>query len=279
MTVRVVTDSTADLPPDLAAEHGITVVPLNLHFGQETYLDGIDITPDQFYQRLTSGAQLPTTSQPSVGAFMEVYEGLREGAEGIVSVHISAKLSGTCNSANQAKAELSETITVEVVDTELASLGLGLAALAAAKAAQSGAGLAEVAAEARRAADETSVLFMVDTLEYLQKGGRIGKAAAFFGGLLNVKPLLTIQDGQVHPLERARTRSKAMGRLEEMLQAEAPIQQLAVMYTTTPDDANALAQRGAPLVAPEQPIIGRLGAVVGTYAGPGLLGVALRKAS
>ena len=123
MTVRVVTDSTADLPPDLAAEHGITVVPLNLHFGQETYLDGIDITPDQFYQRLTSGAQLPTTSQPSVGAFMEVYEGLREGAEGIVSVHISAKLSGTCNSANQAKAELSETITVEIVDTQLAVPG------------------------------------------------------------------------------------------------------------------------------------------------------------
>ena len=278
MTVRVVTDSTADLPPDLAAEHGITVVPLNLHFGQETYLDGIDITPDEFYQRLTSSPQLPTTSQPSVGAFMEVYEGLREGAEGIVSVHISAKLSGTCNSANQAKAELSETVAIEIVDTQLASLGVGLAALAAARAAQAGAGLAEVAAEARRAADETRVLFMVDTLEYLQKGGRIGKAAAFFGGLLNVKPLLTIHEGQVHPLERARTRSKAMDRLEQMLQAEAPIQQLAVMCTTTPDDANAVAQRNAWLVAPEQPIIGRLGAVVGTYAGPGLLGVALRKA-
>ena len=119
---------------------------------------------------------------------------------------------------------------------------------------------------------------MVDTLEYLQKGGRIGKAAAFFGGLLNVKPLLTIHEGQVHPLERARTRSKAMDRLEQMLQAEAPIQQLAVMCTTTPDDANAVAQRSAWLVAPEQPIIGRLGAVVGTFAGPGLLGVALRKA-
>ena len=278
MAVRVITDSTADLPPELAADHGITVVPLNIHFGEEVYRDGLDISPDEFYQRLVSSPRLPTTSQPSVGAFMEAYQGVLEGAQGIVSVHISAKLSGTCNSALQAREELSGTVPIEVVDTGQASLGLGLAALAAARAAQSGGSFAEVVEEARRTAGQASVLFMVDTLEYLQKGGRIGKAAAFLGGILNIKPLLSIRDGEVHPLERARTRGKAVDRLMELVQEAMPLQELWAMHSTTPQEAQELAQRLAPCVPGGQVLVGRLGSVVGTYVGPGLLGVGLRRA-
>ena len=269
MPVRVVTDSTADLPPEVAKAHGITVVPLNVQFGEESYRDGVDITPDQFYQRLVSSPRLPTTSQPSVGAFIEAYQGIAEGAEGIVSVHISGKLSGTCNSATQAQTELAETVPIEVVDTRQASLATGLVALAAARAAQAGGSFAEVAVEARRAAEEVSVLFMVDTLEYLQKGGRIGKAAAFLGGLLNVKPLLTIRDGEVHPLERARTRSRAVARLVELVRQAAPVRELAVMHSTTPEDAEELARRVAPLLSEGEVVMGGWAASSAPTRGPG----------
>ena len=277
MTVHVVTDSTADLPPELAQGLGITVVPLNVHFGEQSFQDGLEITPDDFYQRLLASPRPPTTSQPSVGAFLDTYQRLGKEADGIVSVHISAKLSGTCNSALQAREELAGSLPVEVVDTGQASLGLGLVAMATARAAQGGADIAETQAEARRAMEQVSVLFMVDTLEYLQKGGRIGKGAAFLGGILNVKPLLCIHDGEVHPLERARTRSKAVDRLVELVQEEAPYQELAVMHTTTPDAAQELAQRLAPCVPGGQVLVGQLGSVVGTYAGPGLLGVSMRR--
>ena len=277
MTLRVVTDSTADLPPEVAQGLGITVVPLNVHFGEQSFQDGLEITPDDFYRRLVSSSRPPTTSQPSVGAFLETYQGLSQETDGIVSVHISAKLSGTCNSALQAREELAGSLPIEVVDTGQASLGLGLVAMAAARAAQGGADMAETQAEARRAMEQVSVLFMVDTLEYLQKGGRIGKAAAFLGGILNIKPLLRIHDGEVHPLERARTRSKAVDRLVELIQEGAPYQELAVMHSTTPEDVQELARRLAPCVPGGQVLVGQLGSVVGTYAGPGLLGVGMRR--
>ena len=202
MTVRVVTDSTADIPPEIAAELGIDVVPLNVHFGTDTYRDNIDLSADEFYQRLVSSPRPPTTSQPSVGAFLEVYQKALGEADGIVSVHISAKLSGTWNSAVQAREQLDDSSRVQVVDTQQASMGLGWVAVTAAKAAQAGASLDEVASAAKSACEQVRVIFLVDTLEYLQKGGRIGKAQAMFGSVLAIKPLLTLQDGEVHPMER-----------------------------------------------------------------------------
>ena len=274
MTVRVVTDSTADLPPEMAAELGIEVVPLNVHFGTDTYRDNIDLSADEFYQRLVSSPRTPTTSQPSVGAFLEVYQkALDEGAEGIVSVHISAKLSGTWNSAVQAREQLDDPSRVEVVDTQQASMGLGWVAVAAAKAAQAGGSLEEVASAAKSAGGKVRAIFLVDTLEYLQKGGRIGKAQAMFGSVLAIKPLLTLENGEVHPMERVRTRGKGVARLVQLVQEAAPLQSLAVLYTTTEDEARALAERLAPCVPSGQVVVGRLGTVVGTYAGPGLLGV------
>ena len=274
MTVRVVTDSTGDLPTEMAEELGIEVVPLNVHFGTDTYRDNIDITADEFYERLVSSPRTPTTSQPSVGAFLEVYQKiLEEGADGIVSVHISAKLSGTWNSSVQAREQLDDPSKVEVVDTGQASMGLGWVAVAAAKAAQAGGSLEEVASAARSAAEGVQVLFLVDTLEYLQKGGRIGKAQAMFGSVLSIKPLLTLQDGEVHPLEKVRTRGKGVARLVQLVQEAAPLQRMAVLYTTTEDEARALAERLSPCVPSGEIVIGRLGTVVGTYAGPGVLGV------
>ena len=273
MTVRVITDSTADLPPEMAAELRIEVVPLNVHFGTDTFRDGIDLSADEFYERLVASPRPPTTSQPSVGAFLEVYQKALEGADGIVSVHISAKVSGTWNSAVQAREQLSDSSKVTVVDTGQASMGLGWVAVAAARAAQAGASMDEVASLARSAAEQVRVLFLVDTLEYLQKGGRIGKAQAMFGSVLAIKPILTIQEGEVHPLERVRTRGKGVARLVQLVQEAAPLQSMAVLYTTTEDEARALAERLGPCVPSGQVIVGRLGTVVGTYAGPGLLGV------
>ena len=273
MTVRVITDSTADLPPEMAAELGIEVVPLNVHFGTDTFRDGIDLSADEFYERLVASPRPPTTSQPSVGAFLEVYQKALEGADGVVSVHISAKVSGTWNSAVQAREQLSDSSKVTVVDTGQASMGLGWVAVAAARAAQAGASMDEVASLARSAAEQVRVLFLVDTLEYLQKGGRIGKAQAMFGSVLAIKPILTIQEGEVHPLERVRTRGKGVARLVQLVQEAAPLQSMAVLYTTTEDEARALAERLGPCVPSGQVIVGRLGTVVGTYAGPGLLGV------
>ena len=248
-------------------------MPLNVHFGTDTFRDGIDLSADEFYERLVASPRPPTTSQPSVGAFLEVYQKALEGADGVVSVHISAKVSGTWNSAVQAREQLSDSSKVTVVDTGQASMGLGWVAVAAARAAQAGASMDEVASLARSAAEQVRVLFLVDTLEYLQKGGRIGKAQAMFGSVLAIKPLLTIQEGEVHPLERVRTRGKGVARLVQLVQEAAPLQSMAVLYTTTEDEARALAERLSPCVPSGQVIVGRLGTVVGTYAGPGLLGV------
>ena len=273
MPVRVVTDSTADLPAEVTRQWGITVVPLTVHFGQETYRNGVDITPDEFYRRLAAAPKLPTTAQPPVGAFVETYKALALGTEGILSIHISAKLSGTYNSALGAKEEVKGLCPIEVVDSLQGSLGLGLVALAAARAAQAGKPLGEVAAEARRASGQT-----LDTLEYLAKGGRIGKAQAFLGSLLNIKPIVGLEEGETHPFERVRSRRRALERLAQMARDLAPLQEAWVVHATTPDDARDLAERIKTLVPTGEVPIGRLGPVVGTYLGPGALGLALRRA-
>ena len=273
MAVKVVTDSTADLPPELARRLGITVVPLNLHFGDEVYRDGVDLTPDAFYQRLVSASPLPTTSQPSVGAFLELYRDLVGGGDPVVSIHISSKLSGTYNSANQARQELADA-QIEVIDSLQGSLGLGLMVMQAARAASQGQSLEQVTQVTRQAMGRVYFFGLLDTLEYLQKGGRIGRAQAFLGSLLRVKPILTCRDGEVHPLERAHSRTRGIQRLEELARELAPIQDLGVLHSTTPEEAHALAERLRPLASGEV-VMSQVGPVVGTYLGPGVLGVAL----
>jgi DegV family protein with EDD domain len=250
-----------------------------VHFGDEVLLDGVTIKGDEFYRRLQGGGVFPKTSQPSAGAFADVYRQLSAaGAKAIVSVHISSKVSGTWNSATQARAEVGDAIPIEVVDTLQASMGLGLIVMEVAKAAATGESAADLAALARDLAGLTRFFGLVETLEYLHKGGRIGRAQMLLGSLLKIHPILTMQDGIAHPLERARTRSKGLERMKAIAEASAPLRALAVLYSTQPEEAKRLASelKG---VAPEGGVtIAQFGPVLGTYLGPDAMGVALIRA-
>lgn len=278
MTVRVVTDSTADLPPEVARELAITVVPLLVLFGDEVYRDGVDLTNEEFFRRLTTSPVLPTTSQPSVGAFQEAYRNLAAVANQIVSIHISAWVSGTCQSAIQATSSLGGSPRVEVVDSQTTSMGLGFQVIAAARAAQAGASIEEAAAVARSVGRRHHLLALLETLEYLRRGGRIGRAQAFLGSILNLKPLLTIRDGVVHPVARVRTRARALEELLRHSLAYGDLEDVAVIHGTTPEDAEMLAQRVRERL-PQVPIhVGRLGPVLGVHGGPGIIGMVVIEA-
>ena len=275
MVVKVVTDSTSDLPLDLAQRLDITVVPLNIHFEDEAYKDGVDITKDDFYKRLMASAKLPTTSQPSVGDFLQVYQELSESGHEIVSIHISAKLSGTYNSATQAREALGNGTRVHIIDSGQVSMGLGLIAREAAHMVQAGASFQQVIDGVERCLPHTYVFALLDTLEYLQKGGRIGKAGAFLGSLLSIKPIVTCKEGEIHPVERVRTRVKGIAKLQEIARTLAPLKRLGLIHSTTPEDAEALAQSFSDLISSDEMIVSRFGPVLGTYTGPGALGVAV----
>lgn len=277
MALRVVTDSTADLPPKVAEELGIVVVPLAVNFGNEYYLDGVDLSADEFYHKLQRSPTLPTTSQPSPGAFAQTYDRLAAETSEILSIHISAKLSGTYASAIAGRDLAGAGADIEVIDSLQASMGLGLLAIMAAKAANNGASLDAVVEMVERAMPRTQFFGAVDTLEYLQKGGRIGKAQFWLGTLLNVKPLIACRDGETHPLERVRSRKRALERLVELALEHKSIQDMAVMHSTTPADAELIGERLSAAFPEERIYRARFGPVIGTYLGPGAVGVALRE--
>ena len=274
MTVRIVTDSTADLPAALAQDMGIVVVPLNVHFDDEVFTDGVTIHSDEFYQRLVSSSNLPKTSQPAIGAFMEAYQQILNDADGIVSVHVSSQVSGTVNAAQLAVSELGSD-AIEVVDTLQASLALGLIAIAAAKVARDGGSLAQVAAEAKSASQRARFFGLVETLEYLEKGGRIGKAQALLGSLLRIKPILTLREGIAHPVEKVRTRAKGLERLAAITAAMAPLEAVGVMSSDVAEDARLIVDALSQHIQVPDPVVSRFGPVLGTYLGPGSLGVAM----
>ena len=271
--IRVVTDSGADIPKEMAQELGIRIVPLTIHFGDEERRDGVDLSQEEFYRRLRAG-EMSRTTQPAPADFEAAYRGLaEEGAEAIISCHLSSKLSGTFQSA--ALAAQAVDVPVHVVDTRSASLGTGLVAIEAARLAREGADVKVILARAHSIIAQQRVLFMVDTLEYLQRNGRIGKAQAFVGGLLNVKPILTLDDGVVAPLERARGRNKAVARLLERLSETAggvPLR-VAVVHGDAPAEAAALAEQIRSRVRVAEMITAVLGPTIGTHAGPGTLGI------
>jgi DegV family protein with EDD domain len=275
MAIRIVTDSVADLAPALASANDITVVPAYVIIGSETYKDGVEITADRFYSRLAGLSRLPTTSQPTIGDFQEVYQRLLDQGHQVVSVHVSSKLSGTVNSATQAKAALGDSSQIEIVDSQLASAPMALAVLSAAQWARDTSDYRDVARRVRQSLVRNHGFILVDTLEYLQKGGRIGKAQAFVGGMLKVKPILTIRDGEVHPVERPRSLERAKNRLIDIARELAPIRQLNVSYSTDRVQALALRAELAELVDPEHLIESRFGPTLGTYLGPNALGVAV----
>jgi len=274
MTVRIVTDSSADLPADLVRQHGITVLPCYVVVDDQTFKDGVEINTDDFYRRLQADGRTPTTAQPTVADFQEVYRDLAGQGDQVLSIHVSGKLSGTLNSAEQAKASL-DGAEIELIDSQLASIPLGLAVLDAAVTASEGGSLQEVAEKVRQGLGLHHGLFALDTLEYLYKGGRIGKARAFMGSVLHVKPILRLQDGEAHPVERPRNRERAMRRLVELASELAPVRRLAVIYSTDADRMATLKQDLTGLLPADQIIEARFGSTLGTYIGPDALGVAI----
>jgi len=275
VTVRIVTDSTADLPDFLVAELGITVVPLHIHFGEETYEDGVTISKDEFYKRLVTSPKLPKTSAPSSGAFTETYAQLAEETDEIVSIHISSRLSATYQSATVARDTFPAETSISVVDSRFATIGLGLIVEQAARMARSGERAAIIVKEVEAAISRTHLFGVVDTLEYLHKGGRIGMASALLGSLLKVKPIIGVRDGIVHPIERVRGREKAFDRLVEMVSKFETISRLAVAHTTAEDEMERLVERLSGFFPPEKMMCSRCGATLGTYLGPDTLCIAL----
>jgi DegV family protein with EDD domain len=271
-TVAIVTDSTADLPAQLAGTRSITVVPLTLHFEGKSLLDGVDITPSDFYRQLPTATTHPTTSQPSAGRFAETYSELLKDHEAIISIHISEKLSGTYSSARQG-AGMTDPKRIHVIDSQVASMSLGLITLAASKLAAQGEDAATIESKVLAMREQVETYFSVATLEFLRRGGRIGRANALLGSVLQVKPVLCIRDGLVTPLERVRTFDRALNRVIELVRAVDRGQGVCAIVGHA--DAEGAAERVAREIEPiaETLMIQPLGPVVGAHAGPGVVGV------
>lgn len=275
--VALVTDSTTYLPPELSKGYDIHIVPSVVIWGGKELKDGFDIQPGEFYKKLASATDMPTTSQPSPGAFKDMFEKLiKDGFTDILGLFVSAKLSGTIASAVQAKSQVTGA-NIEVMDGHSASMGTGWALLEAAKAAKAGKSLKEVAEIAKKAGDHTGLLLLVDTLEFLHRGGRIGGGARFLGTALNLKPILEVEEGALEARERVRTKSKAMERMvelaEERIAGRTPLK-LAVVHANAEAEANALMETATKRLKPEQTAVTAVSPAVGTHTGPGTLGIA-----
>ncbi|MBE2222572.1 MAG: DegV family protein [Anaerolineae bacterium] len=274
--VAVVVDSTAYIPQALVEQHNIHVIPLLVNWSGESLRDNVDITPDDFYKRLETAKEMPSTSQPSAGEFYDLYSKVAEEAESIVSIHISSELSGTVASAHAAAA-LMEGFPIEIVDSKSTSMGLGFMALVAAQAVENGATTKEAAAVARDLIPDVRVVFVVDTLEFLHRGGRIGGASRLFGSMLSIKPLLELQEGKIEALEKVRTKRKAVQRLLDIVvEACAGKSKVhaAVANASSPQEAQSVADELQKRLQPTELYIVDMSPVIGTHTGPGALGIA-----
>ncbi|MEK6990551.1 DegV family protein [Paenibacillus sp. FSL K6-1566] len=273
----IVTDSTADIPADLVKQHNIHIVPLRLMFGEETYLDGVEISAGEFYKKLIQSTQLPTTSQPSPADFVAVYESILDRYPGcsIISIHISSGLSGTYQSALLATSLIERDADITVWDTKSASYGFGLFVVHAARLAEEGAAAADIVASLEELRSKRRLYFLVDTLEYLQKGGRIGKASAVLGTLLNIKPILSIDDeGIIFPVEKVRGRKKATARMIELFQQDLPgVRHIKVAVGHTADRSlvEDFLQQLSAVFTVEDVVYSEIGPVIGTHVGPGTI--------
>jgi DegV family protein with EDD domain len=276
LTIKIVTDSTADLPLQLVEELGITVVPVYVRFGDKIYRDRVDISEDEFYQRLLLDHIHPSTTQPSPQDFVDVYMNLADQADGIISIHVSSKLSGTYNSALLGKELVEKECPIEVVDSQVLTMGLGQLVIAASTIAESGKSLQQVVEEVKQMIPSIHVLGLLDTLKYLALGGRIGKVQALLGSILSVKPMLTIKDGELVPAGRFRSRAKGIDRLFDFVKNAVDIQDLAIVYNTTPDEGQALVERMDSMFPKERIRLAKLGPALGVHAGPDILFVSLR---
>lgn len=269
--IAVVSDSVADIPNDIAAKLDISVVPLLLRFGDEEYRDGIDITSEAFYERLKSTVEFPTTSMSPPAAYTELYDRLAERAEGILVVTLSARLSGTYEVARRAAEGMHRRCRVEVMDSRAATMTEGFIVMRAAQAARDGATMEEAMAVVERTRSRVDFLCTFETLEYLQRGGRIGGASALLGSMLHINPLINLRDGIVMPAGRTRSRSKAVDRLVEFVAGYSKIEELAVENTACAEEAEELIGRLSPYFPAERVLRSTMTPVIGAHTGPGLL--------
>jgi DegV family protein with EDD domain len=275
MTVKIVTDSVADLPPQVAEKLGITVIPLHVRFGTEVYRDGIDLTAEQFYQKLRHNKTLPVTSVPSPASFAEAYDKLSEETDEILTIILSSRFSGTYDVALQSIGLMKRKCRVEVIDSRWAVMAEGFVVMKAAEAAQAGASLDEVMDIARLSIRRVDFRAVFDTLEYLRRGGRIGAAQALLGSMLKINPIITMKDGVVEPAGRTRSRAKAIDQLYDFATSYAHIEEVAVEDTACPEEAEALVQRLDSIFPKERIYRSKMTPVIGTHTGPGLLVVVI----
>ena len=275
MTVKIVTDSVADLPSHVVKELDITVVPILVRWGEELYRDGIDLTAAQFYERLKRSRIPPSTSVPSPGTFAEAYDKLAEESNEIIAIIVTSRLTGTYNVALQSIGLMKRKCRVEVIDSKCATMAEGFVVMKAAQAAQAGASLDEVMEVTRKTIPRVDFLSTFDTLEYLKRGGRIGKAQAFLGSILKVNPLITLRDGVVEPVGRTRSRAKAIDRLCEFAMSYSHIEEIAIEEATTPNDADRIAERLSAKFPKERIYRSKPSPVIGAHTGPGFLLVAV----
>lgn len=276
--IAVVTDSTTYLPPELVKKHNISIAPQVLIWGDKTYKDGVEIQSEEFFTKLKTAKVMPTTSQVAVVSFQEIFQGLVDKGFEVLAILVSSKLSGTIQSAAQAKELMgSAGEKVHIVDSQSVAMALGFQALAVARALESGASLKEAIALGEKSHEYTGVYFAVDTLEFLHRGGRIGGAQRFLGTMLNMKPILAIHDGKVEGIERIRTKSKAHDRVLELVlektKGKTPVR-LATLHANAAEDAKALLVRAEKQLSPIESIFTEVSPTVGTHAGPGTVGLA-----
>jgi DegV family protein with EDD domain len=278
-SVQIVTDSSCDLPEDLITQFGIGIVPLKIRFGQTEFVDRLELTTDQFWEKCRETDELPSTAAPAPGAFIaEFQRAADEGATGVVAIVLSGELSATIEAAQQAAREVEGNIDVRVVDSRTVTLGLGAVVVAAAQAAKRGANIDEVSNIATDSAARTHVHAALDTLENLRKGGRIGAAGSLLGSMLSIKPLIEVRDGVVEPAGKQRTRTKALSYLVKVVEEHA--HQIESIYVTHAacDDVDSFVERIQSLVQTDV-LVGQVGPVVGAHAGIGTIGVAFQTTS
>ena len=264
----VVTDSTADLPDEWRDRYGIEVVPLKVLFGKETFRDRVDMTDEEFFRRLAASSSLPTTSAPSPGEFAEVYRKLAKDHDGCVSIHLGAQLSATAEAARVGAASV-DGFEVKVVDSQTVSMPIAFLCRVAAECSSLEAAVAAV----EERVPKTRVLALLDTLRYLEMGGRLSRAQAMIGTMLDLKPLLLVADAEIKPVDRVRTRSRAIPRMVEFFKGDVPVEHMAVMHAEAPDEAEQIVEALRRDFPGREITVGQIGSVLGTHTGPKALGI------
>jgi len=275
MTVKIVTDSTSDLKPHIASPLGITVVPLYINFGKESYRDGVNLTTEEFYRKLTTSKISPTTAVPGPAMFAEVYDKLAQETDEIVVISLSSKLSSAHEMESQGTGMMRKKCRIEIIDSKAGCMALGLIAIAAAKAANAGAQIDDVVKITRRNIHRSKIYFAFDTLEYLKRSGRVSAAQAFLGSMLKVNPIMTLEDGEGRPVARPRSRARAIEFLYKFAISFSNIEEMAIEDATTPDEADMLAERISSRFPKERIYRTKVSPVVGTHVGPHVLAVSV----